>query len=420
MVPERNPGSMVEGGRPDKRDYSSLDEQSWAVHGGNRPDDTTGAIRTPIVMANSYRLPYDPATLKDDDPDALVYTRESGANQLGLEAKLAALEHAEAAAVFGTGMAALHGTFFTLLNPGDHAVVSDAVYMRTFGLFDSLLPAKLGIEATFVDITDLNAVRAGIRPNTRLVHTELIANPDLRVADIPALAALAHEGGAVLTVDSTFTPPPLARPLELGADVVVHSLTKYYNGHGDAMGGAVLGTRAVVDQVKLGALHHVGGAISPFNAWLVMRGSVTLPLRLQRHCDNAMAVARFLAADPRVAHVVYPGLAHHSQHPAARGQLRGGFGGVVSFAIAGTHADRLRFVDDLRVITSAVSLGHDETLVAYEEYPPDRAAGFAPVFREHGLIRLAVGLEAHGDLIADLDAALTTAYGRPATDRSPS
>jgi methionine-gamma-lyase len=397
--------------RPDKYDCGTLAEATWAVHGGNRPDVTTGAIRTPIVMANSYRLPEDPATLPDDDPDVLVYTRESGANQLGLETKLAALEHSQAAAVFATGMAALHATFFTLLNPGDHAVVSNVVYMRTFGLFDSLLPAKLGIEATFVDITDLDAVRSAVRPNTRLIHTELIANPDLRVADLPALAAIARTAGARLTVDSTFTPPPLARPLALGADVVVHSLTKYYNGHGDAMGGAVLGSRELVDQVKLGALHHVGGAISPFNAWLIMRGSVTLPLRLQRQCENALAIAEFLSADPRVAHVAYPGLPDHPQYATAAARLRGGFGGVVSFAIAGSHADRLRFVNDLWVITSAVSLGHDETLVAYEEYPPARAAAFAPVFREHGLIRLAVGLESVDDLLADLDAALTTAYG---------
>lgn len=411
MTTRSETAGTTAGQRPDKHDYATLSEQSWAVHGGNRPDLTTGAIRTPIIMANSYRLPYDPSSIPDDDPDVLVYTRESGANQLGLETKLAAVEHAESAAVFATGMAALHATFFTLLNPGDHAVVSDVVYMRTFGLFDALLPAKLGIETTFVDIADVDAVRAAVRPNTRLIHTELVANPDLRVADVPALAAIAHAAGAVLTVDSTFTPPPMARPLDLGADVVVHSLTKFYNGHGDAMGGAVLGSRPLVEQIKLGALHHVGGAISPFNAWLIMRGSVTLPLRLQRQCDNAMAVARFLAADPRVTHVAYPGLAQHPQHATAASALRGGYGAVVSFAIAGSHADRLRFVDDLRVITSAVSLGHDETLIAYEQYPPDRAAGFAPVFREHGLIRLAVGLEAADDLVSDLDAALTTAYG---------
>jgi cystathionine beta-lyase/cystathionine gamma-synthase len=283
--------------------------------------------------------------------------------------------------------------------------------MRTAALFDALFPAKLGIEVDFVDITDLSAVRDLVRANTRLIHTEVIANPDLRVADIAALARFAHTNGAVLTVDSTFTPPPLIRPLELGADLVIHSLTKFYSGHGDAMGGVVIGSSERVEQIRTGVLHHVGGAISPFNAWLIMRGSTTLPLRLHRHCENALAVADFLNKDPRVAHVSYPGLLNHPQHALAAAQLGGGYGGVVSIALAGRHEDRLRFVNDLRVITSAVSLGHDETLVAYEEYPEGPAAAFDPVFQEHGLIRLAIGLEAKEDLVADLDAALTTAYG---------
>lgn len=400
--------------RPDKHDHATLHEDSWAVHGGNRPDETTGAIRTPIVMANSYALPPDPTALNDSDPDLLIYTRESGANQLELQSKLAALEHGEAAAVFGTGMAALHAAFFTLLDPGDHAVVSDVVYMRVRGLFESLLPAKLGIEVDFVDITDLDAVRAAVRPDTRLVHTEAIANPDLRVADIAALAAIAHDAGALLTVDSTFTPPPMLRPLTLGADLVLHSLTKYVNGHGDAMGGAAVGSRELVDQLKLSALHHVGGAISPFNAWLIMRGSVTLPLRLRRQCETAHTVATFLAQDPRVAHVAYPGLPDDPGHALATEQFSGSYGGVVSFALAGSHADRLRFVADLRLITSAVSLGHDETLVVYETYPGRTADAFAEPFRQHGLIRLAVGLEDSADLVADLDGALTTVYGAPA------
>ncbi|WP_328414668.1 PLP-dependent transferase [Micromonospora sp. NBC_00389] len=403
--------------RPDKHEYATLDNDSWAVHGGNRPDPTTGAIRTPIVMANSYQLPHDPTDLDDTDPDTLVYTRESGANQLGLQAKLAAIEHGEAAAVFATGMAALHAAFFTLLNPGDHAIVSDVVYGRVFGLFGTLLPAKLGIDVDFVDITDLDAARAAVRDNTRLIHTEAIANPDLRVADIAALAHIAHTSGARLTVDSTFTPPPMLRPLDHGADLVIHSLTKYINGHGDAMGGAVIGNRDLIDEIKTGAMHHIGGAITPFNAWLIMRGSVTLPLRLQRHCDNALAIATFLAQDPRIAYVAYPGLPGDPQHARAAAQLNGGYGGVVSFAIAGNHEDRVRFVNDLRLITSAVSLGHDETLIAYEQYPEARAAAFAAQFREHGLIRLAVGLESAHDLIADLDAALTTVYGPPATSR---
>jgi cystathionine beta-lyase/cystathionine gamma-synthase len=397
--------------RPDKHDYDSLSGNTWSVHGGNRADETTGAIRTPIIMANSYRLPADPTTIDDPDFGGLVYTREHGANQRGLEEKLARLEHGEAAAVFGTGMAALHASFFTILNPGDHAVISNVVYMRVAGLFEKLFPAKLGIEVDFVDITDLQAVRAAVRPTTRLVHAEVIANPDLRVADVSALARIAHDAGALLTIDSTFTPPPLMRPLEHGADLVMHSLTKYYNGHGDAMGGVVIGDRTLVEEVRTGAMWHVGGAISPFNAWLIMRGSTTLPLRLQRQCENAQAIAAFLDADPRVAHVAYPGLGGHGQHAAAAAQLSGGFGGIVSFALPGTHEDRVRFVNDLRVITAAVSLGHDETLVAYEQYADGPSAAFAAVFQEHGLIRLAIGLEAAGDLIADLDAALTTAYG---------
>lgn len=397
--------------RPDKHDYDSLSGNTWSVHGGNHADETTGAIRTPIIMANSYRLPTDPTTIDDPGFEGLVYTREHGANQRGLEEKLAKLEHGEAAAVFGTGMAALHAAFFTILNPGDHAIISNVVYMRVAGLFDNLFRAKLGIEVDFVDITDLEAVRTAVRPTTRLVHTEVIANPDLRVADVPALAQIAHDAGALLTIDSTFTPPPLMRPLDHGADLVMHSLTKYYNGHGDAMGGVVIGDRALVEEMRTGAMFHVGGAISPFNAWLIMRGSTTLPLRLQRQCENAHAVAEFLDADPRVAHVAYPGLAGHGQHAAAATQFTGGFGGIVSFALAGTHENRLRFVNDLRVITSAVSLGHDETLVAYEQYPDGPSAAFAPVFQEHGLIRLAIGLESREDLIADLDASLTTAYG---------
>jgi cystathionine beta-lyase/cystathionine gamma-synthase len=407
------PSPRAAGARPDKHDFDTLTGNTWSVHGGNYPDQTTGAIRTPIVMANSYRLPEDPSEIDDPGYQGFVYTREHGANQRGLEEKLAKLDHGDAAAVFGTGMAALHAAFFTILNPGDHAIVSNVVYMRVAGLFKSLFPDKLGIEVDFVDITDLNAVRAAVRPNTRLLHAEVIANPDLRVADVAALAQIAHDAGGLLTIDSTFTPPPMVRPLDHGADLVIHSLTKYYNGHGDAMGGVVIGARDLVEETRTGAMWHVGGAISPFNAWLIMRGSTTLPLRLQRQCENAQALAEFLVADPRVAHVAYPGLAHHDQHDAAVAQLTGGFGGVVAFALPGSHEDRLRFVNDLRVITSAVSLGHDETLVSYEEYPEGLAAACAAPFRGHGLIRLAVGLEAADDLIADLDAALTTAYGRP-------
>lgn len=284
-------------------------------------------------------------------------------------------------------------------------------YGRTRGLFETLLPANLGIDVDFGDITDVEAVRAAVRPATRLVHAEVIANPDLRVADVAALADIAHAVSARLTIDSTFTPPPLLRPLDLGADLTIHSLTKYFNGHGDAMGGAVIGSTELVEQIRTGGVWHAGGSISPFTAWLIMRGSVTMPLRVGRQCDTAQQIAEFLHADPRTAHVTYPGLADNRYHALAQRQLHGGYGAVLSFTIAGTHADRCRSVNDLRIITSVVSLGH-ETLIAYEQYPPERAAAFDSPFREHGLIRLAVGLESPVDLTGDLDAALTTVYGQ--------
>jgi cystathionine beta-lyase/cystathionine gamma-synthase len=366
------------------------------------------------VMANSYALPEDPYTLDPDDPDLLIYTRESGANQLDLQAKLAALEGGQDAVVFASGVAALHAAFFAHLNPGDHAIVTDVAYGIVWRLFAELLPAKMGVETTFVDVADLDAVRAAVRPNTRLVHTETIANPTTKVADVAALAEIAHSAGALLSVDSTFTPPPMYRPLPDGADLVVHSLSKYLNGHGDAIGGAVIGSRELVRPLKTDAMVHVGGAISPFNAWLIMRGSVTLPLRLRQHCSTAHRVAEFLATDPRVHHVAYPGLPAHPQHELARRQFGDrGFGGVLTFALDTEHDLRNKFVNDLRVITSAVSLGHDETLILYDNVPPPRDAHFPEVFRTHGLLRLAVGLEDPADLIADLSGALATIFGDP-------
>ncbi|PAZ10260.1 cystathionine gamma-lyase [Streptomyces sp. SA15] len=400
--------------RPDKHDPATLAFQSQAVHCGNQADAGTGAIRTPIIMANSYSLPEDPFTLDPDNPDLLVYTRESGANQLGLQAKLATLEGGEDAVVLGSGMAALYAAFFTHLRAGDHVIVSDVTYSAVWRLFAELLPVKSGIEATFVDVTDLDAVRAAMRPTTRIIHTEVIANPTVKTADIQALADIAHAAGALLTVDSTCTPPPLFRPLEHGADLVMHSLTKYINGHGDAMGGAVIGPRELVLPIKAEAMINVGAAISPFNAWLISRGSITLPLRLRQHFAGAQRVAEFLDSDPRVPHVAYPGLPSHPQHELAKRQFAGqGFGALIAFALDAEHDTRNAFVNSLRLITSAVSLGHDETLIVYEDTAADRAAMFPEEFRTHGLLRLAVGLEDPDDLIADLAAALDTAVPTP-------
>lgn len=401
--------------RPDKHDPATVAEATWAVHGGNEPDAGTGALRRPLIMANSYLLPDDPSELDWSNPGRMIYTRTSGANQQALETKLAALEGGDAAIAFASGVGALHAVFFSQLRSGDHVLVSDVSYEAVWRLFTELLPQRYGIEATFVDVADLDAVRAAFRPNTRLVHAETIANPTTKVADVAALAALAHQHGALLTIDNTFTPPSLYRPLADGADLVIHSLTKFINGHGDAMGGAVIGGADLVRRVRADSLSDLGAVISPFNAWLILRGSVTLPLRLRQHLANAQKVAEFLASDARIAFVAYPGLASHPQHELAVRQFEGrGFGGVLAFAVDGDTALQNRFVAALRVITSAVSLGHDETLIVHVG-PSGRggAEHYPEHFQRYGHLRLSVGLEDADDLIADLSGALDEVLPSP-------
>ena len=398
--------------RPDKERPESLSFASQAVHAGNVPDATTGAILTPIVMANSYRLPDDPSALDWSDSQTLFYNRNSGHNQLCLERKLAAMERGGEAAVFSTGVAALHAIFFTLLRTGDHVVVSDVTYEAVRRLFSELLPDRYGIEATFVDISNHDEVRAAMRPNTKLIHAETIANPTTKVADVQALAAIARSAGALLSIDATFTPPPMFRGLEHGVDLVVHALTKYINGHGDAMGGAVIGRTDLIRRLKGDALVDVGGSISPFNAWLIMRGSVTLPLRLARHLSTAQQVAEFLESDPRVAFAMFPGLPSHPQHELASRQFgKAGYGAVMAFALNGGPAIQNRFVANLRLITSAVSLGHDSSLIVHvgkegrlgsERYPE--------MFRKYGHLRLSIGLEEPADLIEDIKSAIDETF----------
>ncbi|MEX0153141.1 trans-sulfuration enzyme family protein [Microbacterium sp. LMI1-1-1.1] len=392
--------------RPDRSDAATLRESSLAVHAGIELDSTR-ALRTPLVMANSYALPDDPSEISWSATGPGLYTRNSGHNQLALERKLAALDGGEEAVALASGVAALHAVFFTHVQAGDHVVVSDVVYEATWRLWTELLPRRYGIQATFVDVTDPDAVRAAMRPETRLLCVEAVANPTTKVADIAMLAGIAHEAGAVLMVDSTFTPPPFYRPLADGADLVVHSLTKYINGHGDAMGGAVIGRSELIAPIKADAMVDVGGVISPFNAWLIQRGSVTLPLRLRQHFASAQRIADMLAADPRVAFVAYPGLASHPGHDVARRQFADrGYGGMMAFAVDGDPDTQNRFVASLRLITSGFSLGHDDSLIVHTAADGPRTATYPEEFRRFGHLRLSVGLEDPDDLLADLGAAL--------------
>ncbi|GAC54835.1 trans-sulfuration enzyme family protein [Gordonia amicalis] len=384
-------------------------DMTRSVHAGN--DSSGPSVRTPITMANSYHLPPEPEQMSWSGTEQLFYTRNTGANQVALQEKLAALEEAEDAVVLASGVAALHAVFFTFLSTGDHVVVSDTTYEATWKLWAELLPDKYGIEATFVDITDPENVRAALRPTTRLVAVETIANPTTKVGDIAALADIAHSADALLLVDSTFTPPPLYRPLADDADLVVHSLTKYINGHGDAMGGAVLGRSELIGRIREQAMVDVGGVISPFNAWLIARGAITLPLRLAQHQRNAERVAAFLDADPRIAFVRYPGLTSHPEHELAARQFGGrGFGAMMAFAVRGDSATQNRFVGALKVITSAVSLGHDESLIVHVGPEGPRVAAYPEPFRRWGHLRFSVGLEDADDLIADLAQALDATF----------
>ncbi|GAA1638748.1 trans-sulfuration enzyme family protein [Microbacterium flavum] len=396
--------------RPDRRQGGTLSDLSLAVHGGIR-QDSTRALRTPLVMANSYELPADPSEISWSATAPGLYTRNTGTNQQGLQDKLAALEGGEDAVALASGVAALHAVFFTHVRVGDHVLVSDETYEATWRLWTELLPGRYGIEATFVDVGDLDAVRAAMRPNTRLVCIEAIANPTTTVADVAALAEIAHAAGALLMVDSTFTPPPLYRPLRDGADLVVHSLTKYINGHGDAMGGAVIGSRELIEPIKADAMVDVGGVISPFNAWQIQRGSVTLPLRMRQHVASAAAIAAFLEDDPRIAFIRYPGLASHPQHALAQRQFTGGSGGMMAFAVDGDPDTQNRFVARLRLITSSFSLGHDDSLIVHTGTGGGRVAAYPEEFRRWGHLRLSVGLEDTGDLLADLAAALDDTFG---------
>lgn len=392
--------------------------ETKAIHAGWDPDDAAGSLTVPLHTAASFKLPgfgsrlFRALQLEAEDVDH-VYSRWSNPTLRALEQRLAALEGSESAVVFASGMAAVSALFLTFLSAGDHIVASDVCYAGTQELLGLHLP-RFGIQVSLVDTSDLAQVSAALQANTRLVFVETPANPTLRLADLSALAKLAHGAGALLAVDSTYATPLLQQPLQLGADFVLHSLTKYIAGHCDALGGAVLGSRQACLRLRREMLVHLGGAMSPFNAWQILRGLETLAPRLQQHCQSAGQIAEFLHAHPQVARVYYPGLPDHPQHALAARQMSG-YGGMIAFTLKGGLAKAIAFAEKIRVITYATSLGHPQSLVFYYPYDlyvaPAAYLGVEQKRRIHdwmgeGLVRLSVGLEDVNDLIADLDAGL--------------
>lgn len=337
-----------------------------------------------------------------------VYSRLSNPTVATLEAAVADLEGAEAGLAFTSGMAAIHAALTGLLSAGDHVVAPRSVYGGTWVLLSEVL-ARFGVETTFVDNRDLDAWRAALRPNTRVVWAETIANPTLEVADLATLAALAHAGGALLVVDATFTTPYLCQPLALGADVAVHSASKYLGGHGDLLGGLILTSDALMRRIRPSAVE-VGGVMAPFVAWLILRGLKTLGLRMERHTASALQVARALAEHPRVRRVLYPGLPGHPDHALAQRVLRRGFGGMVSIEVDGDLVAAKAVMNRLQLFLRAGSLGDAHSLALLPAAtshrklsPPARAAAGI----SDGLIRLSVGLEDAEDLVQDLLQALS-------------
>lgn len=392
----------------DKQDrFEGFGISTKAVHSGNAYDKETGAIRRPLHMANSYKLPDDLSSVNYSSTDLLMYARNGHANQHWLEEKIASLYGAKDAIVLASGVAALHALFWTLLKSGDRVVYPKVSYMAVYRMFHELFKNKFGVETVMVDMTDIEAVRKAITPGTRLVHIETPDNPTVCVSDIAAISGIAHECGATVSVDNTFASPFNQRPLELGADFVIDSLTKYINGHGDAQGGAIVSNDlAAMERIRYEAQVNVGAVISPFNAWQIFRGAATFPLRMQRINETALTVAKWLEQRQNVTFVSYPGLLSNKGHELAQKQMTNGFGGVISFGIAAGDKDVESFCSKLEIVTFAVSLGHDESLIFPQPSYDERINLYPEIFRK-GFIRFSVGLEDPSDIIADLDQALT-------------
>lgn len=390
--------------------------QTLAVHAGEEPDEVTGASSPNIVMSTTFKTRDAEAfSIKDFDEHDMpyIYTRWGNPTVNQLQEKLRVLEGAESCLAFASGMAATSALLLGYLSPGDHLIVSDVQYAGSAELVRHTLP-RFGIEVTPIDTSDVSRVEAAIHNNTKLIFIETPINPIIRLADIEAIAAVCRAHGVRLAVDSTFASPTVTRPVELGADFVVHSLTKYIGGHGDALGGALLGPGDVMMRLNEEALVHYGGVISPFNAWLIMRGIATLPIRMQSHSANAMRVAEFLEAHPAVKRVNYPGLKSHPQHDIALRQMSG-FSGMLSFQVEDGPGIARRMIDELRVIHYAVSLGHHRSLVYWigtkqimeSSYRLEgkQLEGFR-AYAGDGVMRLSVGLEDAEDLCRDLDRVL--------------
>jgi cystathionine beta-lyase/cystathionine gamma-synthase len=389
----------------DERDEQSWDLDTRLIHAHQAPDPTTGAVTPPIHMSTTFVR-----DRVDHVPD-FTYSRADNPTRVQLEKVLAGLEYGAGASAFSSGMAAIYAAM-QLLSSGDHAIVGYDCYLTTYDLFANDLP-RYGVEATFVDLTDIEAVHAAVQPNTRMIWTETPANPLLNIIDLQEMVSIASQADAIVVVDNTFASPYCQNPLKLGADIVVHSTTKYLGGHSDVVGGAAISKTAELAERIKDRQYNLGAVPSPFDAWLLMRGMRTLGVRMRQHLINAQAVAEFLHDHPKVTKVRYPGLPDHPNHELAKRQMTGGFSAMVSFEVDGGAEAAKKISEAAKIFQLATSLGGVESLI----YPPtawmqasnpgnfDKIPG-SPWTQYPGLIRMSVGIESTKDLIADLDQAL--------------
>ena len=396
-------------------DQSKRGIQTLAIHAGEGPDPTTGASAPNLVMSSTFvvdeEVSFSANNLSEDSP--FVYTRWANPTTKQLEQKLAVLEQAEACVAFASGMAATAAVLLCHLSTGDHLIISNTNYPGTAEFARDTL-SRFGVSVTPVDTAGLDNIRDAVQENTRMIWIETPSNPLLRISDIEAAANIAKQQGALLVVDSTFATPIATRPLKLGADLVMHSLTKYIGGHGDAMGGSVCGRQSLIGPLRGEALVHYGGVISPFNAWLILRGIATLPIRMRCHEENALKIAGFLETSPGVEKVIYPGLESHPQHRLATRQMDN-FSGMISFRTAKPKQVAERMMQKLEVIHYAVSLGHHRSLVYLMQTADLIESSYRLDGEEleryrdsagEGIFRLSVGLEDACDLITDLEQVL--------------
>ena len=370
-----------------------------AIHAGQEPDASTGAVTTPIYQTSTY------VQEALGRHKGFEYARTQNPTRLALERNLAALEGGQSAYCFASGMSAIT-TVLLLLKAGDHVIVSDNTYGGTYRVFERVL-RDFGLDFTYVDTSEAAGVERALRPQTRMVFVETPTNPIMTIADLEGIGRLTREAGLRLVVDNTFMSPYFLRPIEFGADLVVHSTTKYLNGHSDSVGGVVITTRPE-DAERIAFLQNAVGAIlSPFDSWLVLRGTKTLAVRMRQHDANGRAVAGFLAEHPKVRKVYYPGLPQHPQHERARRQMSG-FGGMIAFETGSLAAARA-VLDNVRLCALAESLGGVETLISHPatmthaSVPAEQRARLGIT---DGLVRISVGIEDVEDIIADLDLAL--------------